>query len=151
MMAQAKAQGVRVVPTMIQRGNFAAISAGGQGRFPVWQAHLRRLYQSRYAQAQALHEAGVPLLVGTDVSANIRHGRFNDETDLLARAGLPAPAIVAAASWEARRYLGRPGIEPGASADVVVYPADPRQSVAVLRSPRAVILRGRLVAGALAS
>ncbi|MDR2380184.1 MAG: amidohydrolase family protein [Bifidobacteriaceae bacterium] len=150
MMAEAAARGVRVVPTMIQREHFAEIAAAGRGRFPRWEAHLRRLYEERYDQARALYEAGVPLLVGSDESTNIPHGVFCTEIELLALAGIPPEAIVAAASWDARRYLGIPGIEEGASADVVVYAADPRETVGVFRAPQAVVLRGEVVAGAVA-
>jgi imidazolonepropionase-like amidohydrolase len=150
MMAEAKAKGVRVAPTMVQRDHFAEIAAGGKGRFPVWEAHFMSLYEDRYAQALALYEAGVPLLVGSDESTNIPHGIFFEETDLMELAGIPAEAIVAAASYDARRYLGFPGIEEGASADVVVYAADPRETVAVFRAPQAVVLRGAVVAGAVA-
>jgi hypothetical protein len=148
MMEDAVARGVRVVPTMIQREHFAEIAAGGQGRFPIWETHFMRLYEERFAQACALYEAGVPLLVGSDESTNIPHGVFCAETDLMELAGIPAAAIVAAASYDARRYLGVPGIEEGASADVVVYAADPRETVAVFRAPQAVVLRGAVVAGA---
>jgi imidazolonepropionase-like amidohydrolase len=150
MMARAKQQGVAVVPTMIQREHFAEIAAGGQGKFPVWEAHFMRLYEERYAQAKQLYDAGVRLLVGSDESTNIPHGIYCTETDLMALAGIPPEAIVEAASWGTRQYLGVPGIEEGASADVVVYAADPRQNTAVLRSPQAIVLRGSVVAGAVA-
>ncbi|MDR3360259.1 MAG: amidohydrolase family protein [Bifidobacteriaceae bacterium] len=147
LMAEARAKGVRVVPTMIQREHFAEIAAGGRGRFPIWEAHFRRLFEERFDQARALFEAGVGLLVGSDESTNIPHGVFCEETDLMALAGIPPEAIAAAASWEARRYLGVPGIEEGASADVVAYAADPRANTAVFRAPQAVVLRGAVVAG----
>ena len=44
-----------------------------------------------------------------------------------------------------RAYLGRPAIAEGAPADLVVYPADPRQEIGVLAHPTAVIRRGRVV------
>ncbi|MDR2348283.1 MAG: amidohydrolase family protein [Bifidobacteriaceae bacterium] len=149
MMAEARAKGVAVVPTMIQRDNFAAIAAAGAGRYPVWQQHLLGLHQRRFSQAKELYEAGVQLLIGSDESTAIPHGVYCAETDLMARAGIPAEAIVAAASHGARAYLGVPGIAEGASADVVVYAADPRQDIAVLHQPQAVVLRGALVAGAM--
>jgi len=37
------------------------------------------------------------------------------------------------------------GLTPGAPADAVVYDADPRTDLTLLDTPRAVILRGRLV------
>jgi imidazolonepropionase-like amidohydrolase len=39
--------------------------------------------------------------------------------------------------------LGRDALVEGASADLVVYPADPRDDLGVLAHPRAVVLRGQ--------
>jgi imidazolonepropionase-like amidohydrolase len=47
-----------------------------------------------------------------------------------------------AACWDARRWLGRPGLEHGASADLLCYSEDPRQAPDVLNHPDLVILRG---------
>jgi imidazolonepropionase-like amidohydrolase len=143
LMARARVQGVPVVPTMIQRENFAPIAAAGQGKFPEWEEHLLGLYEERYHQAWSLYEAGVTLLVGTDESTNIPHGSIGVEVALMERAGIPAPVIVEAASYGARRFLGVPGITEGASADVVVYASDPRADVTVLADPQAVVLRGQ--------
>lgn len=52
---------------------------------------------------------------------------------------------LSATAWGARAWLGRPGLEEGASADLVVYESDPRADVRVLASPRRVVLRGRIV------
>ncbi|HEY6649587.1 MAG TPA: amidohydrolase family protein, partial [Mycobacterium sp.] len=49
-----------------------------------------------------------------------------------------------AASWTAREWLGRPGLEDGASADLVCYADDPRSGVEVLNHPARIILRGRV-------
>ena len=46
-------------------------------------------------------------------------------------AGVPAP------------WLGWPGLEEGEEADLVVYPEDPREDLAVLAAPSLVVLRGR--------
>ena len=90
----------------------------------------------------AAAEAGVTILAGTDSAP---HGRVADEIRALAAAGLRAHDALAAGSWAARRYLGLGGLTPGAPADAVVYDADPRTDLTQLDSPRAVILRGRLV------
>jgi imidazolonepropionase-like amidohydrolase len=147
LMAQAVTQGVAVVPTMLQRVNFGDIAASGRARYRVWADHLQRLYEARFSQALELHQAGVLWLVGTDESTQIPHGQYGLELGLLAQAGIPAPAIVAAASYRTRAYLGVPGIEPGASADLVVYPTDPRDGIGVMGRPLAVVLRGTVVAG----
>jgi imidazolonepropionase-like amidohydrolase len=52
---------------------------------------------------------------------------------------------LAAASWDARSYLGLPGLVAGAPADAVVYAEDPRSDLDQLAHPIAVVLRGRPV------
>jgi imidazolonepropionase-like amidohydrolase len=52
---------------------------------------------------------------------------------------------LAAGSWRARAWLGLGGIEEGAPADLVVYDADPRADLQVLRAPSRIVLRGRVV------
>jgi imidazolonepropionase-like amidohydrolase len=87
-------------------------------------------------------EAGVTVLAGTDSRP---HGRIADEVRAMAAAGVRPHDALAAASWSARAYLGLPGLRPGAPADAVVFDRDPREDLGVLDSPRAVIVRGRLV------
>jgi imidazolonepropionase-like amidohydrolase len=53
------------------------------------------------------------------------------------------PDALGAASWAARAWLGRPAVELGAPADLVVYRDDPRTDPAALRHPELVLLRGR--------
>ena len=90
----------------------------------------------------AAAEAGVTLLAGTD---SLPHGRIADEVRALAGAGVPRHQALGAASWEARAYLGLPGLEPQAPADAVIYAADPRHDLRQLDHPLAVILRGRRI------
>lgn len=92
----------------------------------------------------AAAEAGVRVLAGTD---SLPHGRVMDEVRALAAAGMRPHDALAAASWDARAYLGLPGLEPGAPADAVVYAEDPRTDLDQLDHPIAVVLRGRLVRG----
>ena len=87
-------------------------------------------------------EAGVTILAGTDSRP---HGKIADEIRALAAAGLRPHDAIAAGSWAARGYLGLGGLAPGAPADAVIYDADPRTDLSQLDTPRAVILRGRLI------
>jgi imidazolonepropionase-like amidohydrolase len=82
---------------------------------------------------------------GTDAGGGIDHGRLADEVIALQRAGLSTTDALGAASWAARDWLGRPGLEPGARADLVVYRRDPRQDLSVLHEPALIMLRGRPV------
>jgi imidazolonepropionase-like amidohydrolase len=135
---------VPVVPTLLQIDQFEAIAAQAEGRYPRFAERMRRLHARRYEHVRNLHEAGVRLLLGTDAGGTIEHGRLPDEATELVRAGVPTAEVVAAASWRTREYLGVPGLAEGESADLVVYPQDPRRDVAVLSRPTAVVLRGVL-------
>jgi imidazolonepropionase-like amidohydrolase len=84
-------------------------------------------------------EAGVTLLAGTDSRP---HGRVATEVRALVAAGVPPHTALGAASWTARAFLGLPGLQPGAPADVTVYAHDPRADLTQLRAPTAVVLRG---------
>ena len=92
--------------------------------------------------AAAAAEAGVTVLAGTDSRP---HGRVTAEIRALAAAGMKPHAALGAGSWAARDYLGLPGLVPGAPADAAVYDSDPREDLAQLSFPRAVVLRGRLI------
>nr|WP_148234516.1 amidohydrolase family protein [Cellulomonas flavigena] len=139
------AAGVPVTATLLQVGQFEAIAAQGEARYPRFAERMRTMHARRYDHVRDLHDAGVRVLVGTDAGGTISHGRIADEAAEMARAGIPAHDVVAAASWRTREWLGVPGIAEGASADVVVYDTDPRADVAVLAAPRAVVLRGARV------
>lgn len=89
--------------------------------------------------AAAAAEAGVTLLAGTDSRPN---GRVAVEVRALAAAGVPPHTALGAASWTARAFLGLPGLQPEAPADVTVYDEDPRADLTRLDQPRAVVLRG---------
>ena len=74
----------------------------------------------------------------------IEHGRIRDEVDALAELGGTDFAL-GAASWGARAWLGADALSLGASADLIVLDADPREDLSALRRPLAMILRGRVV------
>ncbi|WP_125775154.1 amidohydrolase family protein [Antribacter gilvus] len=143
-MAQAAAAGVPVTPTLLQVDQFEAIAAQAEGKYPRYAARMRRMHARRHEHVRNLFDAGVPLLVGTDAGGTIAHGRVADECAELVAAGIPAADVVAMASWRARDYLGFGGVVEGSSADFVVYPADPREDIGVLRHPSAVVLRGEV-------
>jgi imidazolonepropionase-like amidohydrolase len=73
------------------------------------------------------------------------HGLVVQEIQAMHAAGIPAEAALAAGSWSARSYLGLPGLEEGAPADFVVYPADPRTDLTTLTTPTRIVLRGAVV------
>lgn len=141
-------RGTAVVPTLVNIGTFPDIAARGEGKFPRYAAHMRRLHARRREAVALAHEAGVPLFAGTDAGGTLPHGILADEVAEMSAAGLGPAAALDEACWSARRWLGHPALEEGASADLLVLPEDPRRDVAVLAAPSAVVLRGRQVARA---
>ncbi|RJO74892.1 amidohydrolase family protein [Nocardia panacis] len=137
-------RGTALVPTLINIDTFPEIADSAR-RFPVYAAHMRDLHRRSRATVRMAYEAGVPIYAGTDAGGGIRHGRIADEIAALRGAGLSAHDALGAASWAARAWLGRPGIEAGAPADFVVYRADPRVNLEVLTDPEYVVLGGEVV------
>lgn len=135
---------VALVPTLINLENFPAFADAGEAKFPAYAAHMRALHSRRFATITAAIGAGVPVYAGTDAGGTVDHGMIGTEIGLLARLG-GAGFALGAASWRAREWLGAPGIEDGAWADLVVYDTDPRLDVGAARHPLLVILRGRVV------
>jgi imidazolonepropionase-like amidohydrolase len=88
--------------------------------------------------------AGLTVLAGTDAGLG-PHGMVSREVLLMREAGLPADVALGAASWEARSWLGLPGIEEGAPADLVAYREDPRENAGAMPSPVLVMLDGVVV------
>lgn len=138
-------RGVAIVPTLVNIATFPDLAAGGEAKFPRWADHMRRLHGRRYATVRAAHDAGIPVYAGTDAGGSLAHGLVGQEVGELVAAGIPVADAVSAAAWGAREWLGRPGLEEGAPADLVVYEADPLADVRVLTAPRRIVLRGRIV------
>ncbi|WP_229924457.1 amidohydrolase family protein [Streptomyces sulfonofaciens] len=138
-------RGVAIVPTLVNIATFPDLAAGAEGRYPRWSDHMRRLHRRRYATVRAAHDAGIAVYAGTDAGGGLAHGLVAGEVLELVRAGLPPVAALSAATWGARAWLGRPGLDEGAPADLVVYDTDPRADVRVLADPRQIVLNGRAV------
>lgn len=135
---------VALVPTLVNLENFPDIAASAQDKFPRYAAHMRELHRTRFDVIGKAREAGVPIYAGTDAGGTVPHGLIAEEVRLLARIGGTEFAL-AAASWQAREWLGVPGIEDGASADLLVFDEDPLEDPQVLSRPRWIILRGQVV------
>jgi imidazolonepropionase-like amidohydrolase len=138
------ARGTGLVPTLINVSTFPSI-AEQAARFPSYANHMRRLHARAVEMVRKAYDAGVPVFAGTDAGGSLNHGRIAEEVRALYEAGLSAADAVGAASWRAREFLGRPGLEEGASADLVVYEADPGKDVTTLARPVRIVLRGRVV------
>jgi imidazolonepropionase-like amidohydrolase len=138
-------RGTALVPTMINIRTFGKIADQARERFAGYADHMIALRDRFPEVVRAAHEAGVPIYIGTDAGGGIRHGLAAEEMLIMEEAGIPAADIIASASWKAREWLGFPGLVEGGLADLVVYDADPRVNLRVVRAPRRIVLRGRVV------
>lgn len=141
-------RGVPIVPTLINIDNFGSFAAAGEARFPRYAAHMRSLHAGSRRNVAEAAEAGVRIYAGTDAGGTLPHGLVAREVVALADAGLPNEAAVAAASWDARRFLlgESEHLRPGSSADLVVLREDPRRDPRTLLDPALIVLRGRVIA-----
>ena len=136
-------RGIAWTPTLTTVQQLAdwATQAGETGR-AAWLngAHAQVLPMIPRARAR-----GITVLAGTDA---LPHGTVAREVAALQAAGLRPADALASASAAARAFLGEPGIEDGAPADLVLYTLDPRNDPETLARPALIMLGGRRVNGA---
>jgi imidazolonepropionase-like amidohydrolase len=136
--------GTVLVPTLVNIvENFTGIAAKAAERYPVYAAHMRDLHDRALPRLAAAREAGVPIYAGSDAGTMVAPGRIADEVEALKGIGMSPTDALGAACWDARRWLGRPALDHGASADLLCFSRDPREGPAVLGRPDLVILRGK--------
>lgn len=137
-------RGTALVPTMINLDRFPIYAEPAREKFPTYYTHMMDLHARRTETIGKAVEAGVQVYSGTDAGTVVAHGRIRDEVDALAEIG-GAEFALGASSWRARQWLGADILTPGASADLIVLDADPRQDLSTLRRPLALVLRGQVV------
>jgi hypothetical protein len=107
-----------------------------------------RLGMVRYQKfIRDLSRLGGRVLVGTDCLRECPGFLYHEELARLAACGLPAAAVLRAATGAAADTLGRHDlgrIAPGAAADLVLVRGNPFRRLGDLRAVAAVVTRGRL-------
>ena len=114
----------------------------------------RNRYAFQLTLVRALHDAGVPMLTGTDTPTPVMVPGFSlwDDLDRLVEAGLSRYEALEAATAEPGRFVAatmeRPGdpfgtITEGARADLVLLDGNPLDGFGALRDPVGVMVRGR--------
>jgi imidazolonepropionase-like amidohydrolase len=126
------------LPPVVRRGLL-------EGGLPVT-ADKEKRYQDSFAamlhMLTVLHDAGVPVVAGTDGSgfALIR------ELELYVKAGIPAPEVLQIATLRAARAAGQGerlgSIAPGKLADLILVDGDPSADPGALRNLRLVVKDG---------
>ena len=131
--AAATAAGQVVIPTLtMMAGIVAKIAPPGAD------------YANARASVAVLHEAGVPILAGTDANdaagtpARVPHGEsLHRELELLVDAGLSTLEALLAATALPARFFGladRGAIEPGLRADLILVEGDPLLDIRATRA-----------------
>src|SRR5262245_22014756 len=167
IVAMIQRAGIFVVPTLSTLGSLAGEHTGEAlahdpriaGLVPLdWHENLCACWhlggpanlEYSLAATRLLHEAGVPILMGTDAAAlgifGTAHGvSAHGELGLLVRAGLtPVEALRAATSLPAKHFglTDRGAIQPGLQADLLLIDGDPTTDISASLSIEAVWRRG---------
>ena len=107
---------------------------------------MRALFSTSRDRIRHAWEAGVPVYTGTDAGGSLPHGLIRDEIRALIGAGIPQADVIAQASWRGRDWLGLPGLDEGAFADLIVFDTDPRSDLNAIFDPQRIVLNGTVVA-----
>jgi imidazolonepropionase-like amidohydrolase len=95
---------------------------------------------------KAAYEAGVKIAVGTDAPA-IPHGKNADELVTLVDWGMPAAAVLRAATVVAADLIDKPDlgrIAEGYLADIIAVPGDPLLDISVTKDVNFVMKGGKV-------
>ncbi|MEU7002587.1 amidohydrolase family protein [Nonomuraea sp. NPDC046570] len=140
LAAKVAAHGAYVVSTLAY---IEVISQEERGAIPV---HPQGVINALHA-ARTLHQAGVPLLAGTDATPFApAHGEsLHRELRLLTEAGLSAEEALAAATSLPARHFGladRGRIAPGLRADLLLVDGDPTTDITATSAIAGIWRRG---------
>jgi imidazolonepropionase-like amidohydrolase len=144
VLAPAWAPVVDRMPPQVQR----SLRAGGGG-LPVpesasgMDARFRASYDSMAALVRMMHDAGVPVVAGTDAAPG---WSLHRELELDVRAGIPAPEVLRIATLGAARVMRRDAelgsVEAGKLADFVLVDGDPVARISDVRRTWMVVKGG---------
>jgi imidazolonepropionase-like amidohydrolase len=113
---------------------------------PELQAKAAEMFPKARTSIKAAYEAGVKIAVGTDAPA-IPHGRNADELVTLVEWGLPAAAVLRAATVTAAELINvtdRGRLAEGLLADIIAVPGDPLSDITVTKDVRFVMKGGKV-------
>lgn len=172
LAAKIAASGTPVTPTLIAHDNLVRVAASDgaylerpgtetlnplmkrfeQGTYDFWAGQdpaAREGPRARFhlAATRALHEAGVPLVAGSDagIFTNLPGAALTRELELLVKTGLTPHEALRTATANAAVAIGLPDrsrIAPGHPANLVLLPAGVLEDVSLAERPVGVMVRG---------
>lgn len=115
-------------------------------RLPSEDAEWAAMFEFRLNTVKHLHEAGVPLMTGTDTGTVAVWPGFSvhDELALFVEAGIPPMAALKASTAEPAAFLGTNTgrIAPGHKADLAILNANPLHDIKNTQHLSGVVVRG---------
>uniref|UniRef100_A0A8H7NHI8 Amidohydrolase-related domain-containing protein n=1 Tax=Bionectria ochroleuca TaxID=29856 RepID=A0A8H7NHI8_BIOOC len=141
---QVLSRGQIVVPTLSVMKAFAGLDLPGQTS-----------YESARESLRIYHEAGVPIIAGTDanheIAAVVSFGKsFHDELELMMEAGMTSLEVLRSATVLPAKHWNlndRGVIEPGKRADLVLIAGDPITDIKAIRNVKRVWVAGEEYTG----
>jgi imidazolonepropionase-like amidohydrolase len=132
-----------------RRKAFLTDSIPGAVRDPAYRAQIERGYRLMLENLRRVHEAGIPVAMGTDAGNPLTlHGpAVYPEMEAMAEAGLSPMEVLVASTRNAALAMGRDDfgtLEPGRIANLVVLDRDPLADVRNVRSVRLVARAGEI-------
>src|SRR5690606_38418403 len=130
-----------------RRKAFLTDSIPGGGADAQYTERVTRGYRLMLDNLRRVHEAGIPVVLGTDAGNPLTlHGpAVYPEMEAMAEAGLTPMEVIVASTRNAARAMGREDIgtlEPEKVADLVVLDRDPLSDIRNVRSVRLVVRGG---------
>ncbi|HTQ37134.1 MAG TPA: amidohydrolase family protein [Steroidobacteraceae bacterium] len=109
---------------------------------------FERLQSVNLGNARRAWKAGVHMVAGSDAVAGL-HGSNARELEWMVKAGIPAPAVLRAATVDAADLLGLAGkvgaIAPGLAADLIAVRGDPTKDISAVTRVAFVMKGGKVV------
>jgi imidazolonepropionase-like amidohydrolase len=136
----------KVIDRFPSRAGRMAAHHTGPLTSPLSPEHWDRMVANGPALLHSLHEAGVPLVVGTD--AQIGGFELQRELELWVDAGIPAAEVLSLATLGAARTMNMDdefgAIEPEKLADLILVDGDPTTDISDIRRVVTVVKDGRV-------
>lgn len=129
------------VPPLVRRGFLAGGLPVPEGKDSLYRAS----FQAMLRFLKQLHDAGIPIVAGTDAFPGFALHR---ELELYVAAGIPAPEVLRIATLGAARVMKRDAelgtLAPGKLADLIVVDGNPAQRISDIRRVSLVMKGGVL-------